>query len=41
MRCWFHDWSRWSETYQRRNLYVREYQQRRCTKCRKIEERLI
>ena len=41
MRCWFHDWSRWSETYQRERLYVREYQQRRCFKCGKIEERMI
>jgi hypothetical protein len=43
MRCWFHDWSRWSEAYQRVNYrdIVREYQQRRCNKCRKIEERMI
>jgi hypothetical protein len=41
MRCWFHDWTLWSKPYQRERLYVREYQQRRCTKCGKIEERLI
>jgi hypothetical protein len=43
MRCWFHDWSRWSEAYPRKNHWgdVREYQQRRCFKCGKIEERMI
>jgi hypothetical protein len=41
--CWLHDWTRWSAPYPRKNNWdvVRDYQQRRCTKCGKIEERML
>ena len=41
MRCWFHDWTLWSKPYHRGNVFRYEYQQRRCTKCGMVKERLI
>jgi hypothetical protein len=43
MRCWFHDWTRWSAPYLPREgyMYRNDRQKRTCTKCNKVEERLL
>lgn len=45
MRCWFHDWTRWTEPYMKetqhgRYLYA-SFQKRTCMRCKKTEERMI
>jgi hypothetical protein len=42
MRCWFHDWTRWTEPYDRMRLGITYFYQRRtCMRCKKSEERLV
>ena len=43
MRCWFHDWSLWSETYARNDYWgnIKLYQKRTCMRCKIAEERML